>query len=263
MVIRASIKAAAFVAAVAMYIAACTSAYAAIVTGSSGSLAASVTFALSEDGSVLTVTLKNTSTSDVFVPSEVLTAVFFDTDPTVNLKPSTATASGVVFGPASVDVRGEWAYRGDLGSPARFGISSAGFGLFGPKDVFGGSNLQGPASPDGLQYGITSLGDNLTTGNQAVSGGNALIQDAVVFTFTGATGLTDQSFKNITFQYGTALTETSYIGDHTPITEMPPAVPEAPTIIAGALLLLPFGASTIRILRRRAKAQRNDGVEFQ
>ena len=30
------------------------------------------------------------------------------------------------------------------------------------------------------------------------------------------------------------------------------AVPEASTMIAGALLLLPFGASTLRILRRTA-----------
>ena len=34
----------------------------------------------------------------------------------------------------------------------------------------------------------------------------------------------------------------------------PPAVPEPTTFIAGALLLLPFGASTFRILRRKATA---------
>ena len=32
------------------------------------------------------------------------------------------------------------------------------------------------------------------------------------------------------------------------------AVPEASTMIAGALLLLPFGASTLRILRRNRMA---------
>ncbi|MGH7972844.1 MAG: hypothetical protein ACREIC_29365 [Limisphaerales bacterium] len=31
------------------------------------------------------------------------------------------------------------------------------------------------------------------------------------------------------------------------------AVPEPTTILAGALLLLPFGGSTIRILRRKAQ----------
>jgi hypothetical protein len=32
------------------------------------------------------------------------------------------------------------------------------------------------------------------------------------------------------------------------------AVPEPTTLIAGALLLLPFGASTIRILRKKVAA---------
>jgi hypothetical protein len=32
---------------------------------------------------------------------------------------------------------------------------------------------------------------------------------------------------------------------------VPPAVPEPTTIIAGALLLLPFGGSTLRILRKK------------
>jgi hypothetical protein len=45
-------------------------------------------------------------------------------------------------------------------------------------------------SPDGLQYGITSGSDNPSTGNAAVTGANALIQNSVVFTFSGATGLT-------------------------------------------------------------------------
>jgi hypothetical protein len=50
------------------------------------------------------------------------------------------------------------------------------------------------------------------------------------------------------------------LGDHfydvngsflfTPASEFSVPVPEPATIIAGALLLLPFGASTVRILRR-------------
>lgn len=238
--------------AVVLWAAVCPSANAIIVTGSSGNLSASVEFVVS--GDALTVTLVNTSTCDVMAPTEVLTAVFFDTDPTVALKTGSATASAVVSGPATLDVGGEWAYRGDLGSPARVGISSSGLGLFGPHDVFGGLNLQGPASPDGLQYGITSASDNLATGNAAVTGGNALIQNSVVFTFTGASGLTDASFSNITFQYGTALTETSYVGKYAPVGDTTAPVPEAPTVIAGALLLLPFAASTLRILRRKVKA---------
>jgi len=134
---------------------------------------------------------------------------------------------------------------------AGFGLSSAGLGLFSPSDNFPGSNLQGPASVDGLQYGITSAGDDAATGNAAVTGGNALIQNSVILTLTGLPADFDiNSIHNVTFQYGTALTGTQigvagYAG-YAP-------VPEPTTMIAGALLLLPFGASTLRFLRRRAK----------
>lgn len=43
--------------------------------------------------------------------------------------------------------------------------------------------------------------------------------------------------------YGAALDNVSLV-----------AVPETSTVIAGALLLLPFGASTFRILRKRKQA---------
>jgi hypothetical protein len=43
-------------------------------------------------------------------------------------------------------------------------------------------------------------------------------------------------------------------GDYIPVTLTLGAVPEASTIIAGALLLLPFGANTLRILRRNRTA---------
>ena len=39
--------------------------------------------------------------------------------------------------------------------------------------------------------------------------------------------------------------------DGSSIAPVPTAVPEPTTMIAGALLLLPFGASTLRMLRRR------------
>jgi len=42
--------------------------------------------------------------------------------------------------------------------------------------------------------------------------------------------------------------------DYVPVTLSLTAVPEASTIIAGALLLLPFGASTLRILRKSRMA---------
>src|SRR5262249_54506972 len=134
------------------------------VTGSSGSLAASADFSLS--GNTLTITLTNTSTSDVLVPTDVLTGLLFNT-PTA-LTPVSAllpAGSTVFFGPnGGGNVGGEWAYA------FQGGTSSSGLGIFGNAN-FNGSNLQGPTAVDGLQYGITSAGDNLATGNQAVTGG--------------------------------------------------------------------------------------------
>jgi hypothetical protein len=184
-------------------------------SGSSGNLAASATFTTS--GNTLTVVLTNTATADVMVPSEVLTALFFSwippNDP-VGFTPVSAVltaGSTVFFGPdGGGNVGGEWAYNGTPG------ISSAGFGLFGPGDLFGGPNLQGPASPDGLQYGITSAGDNTATGNAAVTGGNALIKNSVTFTLSAPAGydLDAHSFltrlTGVRAQYGTGLDEPSF-----------------------------------------------------
>jgi len=182
-----------------------------------GDRSASATFDVS--GNNLIVTLLNDSTKDVMVPIDVLTAVFFDvTGSSLSLTPVSAvlkSGSSVLFGstdPGSV-VGGEWAYRGNLnpaGSPNRaYGISSTGLGLFGPGDRFPGSNLQGPTDPDGLQYGITSLGDNPATGNSPVTGSNALIQNAVVFTLSGLPDNFDPSTRitSVVWQYGTDLSE--------------------------------------------------------
>ncbi|MBI5762697.1 MAG: PEP-CTERM sorting domain-containing protein [Planctomycetes bacterium] len=191
--------------------------YAAPVTfsASSGNLAASATFEVV--AGKLQVTLRNTSPSDVMVPADVLTGVFFDIvggGPT--LTPDSAIlgiGSIVVFGstdPGNV-VGGEWAYAASLaGAPngATRGISSSGLGLFGNGN-FPGSNLQGPTSTDGLQYGITSAGDNTATGNTPVTGTNALIKNSVVFTLTGIGGDFNPAavIGNVSFQYGTSLSE--------------------------------------------------------
>lgn len=171
------------------------------------------------NSSNLIVTLRNTSTFDALVPVDVLTAVFFDiTAPAVSLSRVSAVLGGgsvVHFGgtdPGNV-VGGEWAYRGDLAGTGPegtdYGISSVGLGLYGPGDLFPGTDLQSPASPDGLQYGIVSAADNVASGNAPVTGGNALIQDTVVFTLSGLPAGFDPMARitNIQFQYGTDLSE--------------------------------------------------------
>ena len=213
-------------------------------TGSQGDLEASVTFEIV--GSDLLVTLTNVSEADVLVPIDVLTAVFFDIegDPILARTSAVLDAGSVVhFGgtdPGDV-VGGEWAYKTGLsGAPGdnSQGISSVGLGLFGPPYLFPGSNLDGPASPNGLNYGITSAGDDVTTGNTPVTGTRPLIQDSVVFELGGVPdGLTLDDISNVWFQYGTSLDEPSF-----------PHAPEPTTI-----LLLASAVGAFSILRRRKK----------
>ena len=216
-------------------------------TGSLAGLAASVDFTVS--GSNLLVTLANIATGDVSIPTQVLTAVFWS-DATAALgrvSANLAVGSSVLFAPAGgagPNVGGEWAYLSGLsGAPngATDGISSSGLGLFGPGDRFPGSNLQGPDSPDGLQYGITSSGDNPATGNAPVTGGNALIENAVLFTLSGLpSNVSLASIGNVTFQYGTALTD--------------PTINPSPVPVPAAVWLFGSALAGIGLLSRRRKS---------
>ncbi|MFO0973085.1 MAG: PEP-CTERM sorting domain-containing protein [Phycisphaerae bacterium] len=196
-------------------------------------------------GSNLIVTLTNTSASDVLVPADVLTGVFWDVSGSpISLTRTSAVVPGtssVLFGvtdPGGV-VGGEWAYRGNIADnpPGHaYGISSAGLDIFGPGDRFPGNDLQGPpsGSPDGLQYGITSAGDNPATGNGEVTGSDALIKNQVVFTLAGLPSGFDPMARigGIRFQYGTGLNE--------------PHFPEPATLGLLAIGLVPALARRIR-----------------
>ncbi|MFN7020481.1 MAG: XDD4 family exosortase-dependent surface protein [Phycisphaerales bacterium] len=203
--------------ALAVALSACSAASAAMLdtSATTGSLSASATFVAS--GSNLIITLTNTSTADANVPADMLTAVFFDiAGPALSL-----TRVGAVLAPGSTVINsavqpaggvvgGEWAYVGGLvGAPhgASHGISSAGFGLFGPGELFPGPNLDGPLSPNGVQHGITSASDPGANNNGGAS--VPLIRNAVVFTLGGLPSGFDPSTRitNVSFQYGTGLDE--------------------------------------------------------
>jgi hypothetical protein len=187
------------------------------VTETNGDLSAQVTFDINASGN-LVVTLTNSSTADVTAPIQVLTGVFFNVDGNVAFTPVSAVLApgSTIVGnvpststdPAPDGVGGEWAYANNLsGAPGgdNEGISSTGLGLFGSPN-FGGANLQGPNGVDGLQYGITSAGDDPTTGNGGLLQ-YALIQNSVIFTLSGVpTDFDLASITNIKFQYGTSLT---------------------------------------------------------
>jgi hypothetical protein len=215
-------------------------------TGSQGALAASAQFDVS--GTDLVITLANTSTGDVMAPADVLTSVFFNVSGSpLSLTPASAivpAGSIVLFGTTDTGngVGGEWAYKSGLsGGPKgrSYGISSAGLNLFGPGDRFPGNNLAGPTSVGGVDYGITSPGDNPATGNSQVTGSNPLIMNSVVFHLSGLpSGFDLTRVGGVTFQYGESLSEPS-----TPATVVPSP---------GALCALAAAGLTGLIRRRRA-----------
>ena len=181
-------------------------------------LSASINFHAA--GNDLVVTLTNTAQTDVMLPLEILTAVYYDVSGSVlGLGRTSAVlgpGSSLLFPPASPfdpapnGVGGEWEYsEGVTNAPLSqdYAIRSAGLGILftGVGGRFPGANLQGPANVNGLQYGITSALDNPATGNSPVTGSNALIKNQVVFTLSGLPVDFDPMvmISNVQFQYGT------------------------------------------------------------
>ena len=192
-------------------------------------MAASADFVILPGG-FLQVTLTNTGTGDPANPGDILSGVLFNLagNPTLS-KDSAVLGAGstVIHGPTpSTDpavgappnsVAGEWAYTNSLNSHgANESIYSAGYFSgtarfpVSPGSAILGTNLQGPDSVNGIQYGITTAFDTLGNDNTGIAAG--LIQNQVVFTLDNFTG-TLADISNVSFQYGTALTETNIPGN--------------------------------------------------
>lgn len=204
-----------------------------------GNLEAQVSFSRDMITNDLVVTLKNISTFDVLNPTDVLTGVFFNIDISdATLTPVSAElahGSAIAFpNAANLDPEprdgldsnggfgGEWGYLSDLDPSLVFTgathvISAVGMGdIVGPHDVFPGDNLyedlDPPGSPDGINYGILSLGDDWNSvdpqGTPNVTGTEPLIWYGATFTFSGLPQGFDPTPSNISaiaFNYGTDL----------------------------------------------------------
>ncbi len=213
-------------------------------SGSSGSLSASALFNLS--GSTLNVTLTNTSSSDVLVPTNVLTGLFFNTTHTLTPVSASLNSSSVFYGAFVNNVGEGWQYKSGVSAQGKnSGLSAAGLGIFGPSGNFfsPGINL------NGLNYGILSAGDNTGTGNTGVTGHGPLIKNSVAYTLTADTLFSlSELGSTVVFQYGTSITEPTVLGtcihDCTP--PPPQVVPEPSTwimLMTGTLCLLGYGWS--------------------
>lgn len=199
-------------------------------TGSAGNLAAQAEFSVS--GNNLVINLTNSSTTLVAVPADVLTGLYFDIRGTpFALSPASAFLSPgsiVMNGTSTIttpggDVGGAFAYKhapaglGGITSVAQqHGIGSAGLGLFGPAEVFPGPNVDGDPGVDGLDYGLVTANHLGTNGNTPVRTRN-LIKNSVTLTLAGLPAEFDLNrIGNVTFQYGTSLTEPQVPGTPTP-----------------------------------------------
>lgn len=213
-----------------------------VFSGTSGGRVAEAEFDLT--GNLLTVTLRNTSSADVLVPSDVLMAVFFDTSSTLTAVSASLNGSSVYYGSLINNVGEGWQYGHPVNAQGKnSGISATGLGIFGNANWF----YTSPKTPlNGLDYGILSAGDDTATANSGISGHGPLIKNQIQFTLLTAPGFSLSELGNsVVFQYGTSTAEPHFQGT---------VVPESATIFAGALVLLPMAASTIQIVRRKHSA---------
>jgi hypothetical protein len=203
-------------------------------------LEATVSFELV--GSQLEVTLENSGSGDVVAPVDILQAVYWDIADNVSLslvsattemecefpKSKTGTAScspgGTYTTETNPDIGEMYAYNPDT-APPEVGIGSAGLGNFG--------------GTGGMEWGILSAGDDLSTYNGGMTE-RMFVNNSTKFTLdisttdgSTPTAVGDLGITKVAFNFGTS---TNLL------------VPEP-----GTLALFPLAAAGVLVARRRRK----------
>jgi hypothetical protein len=187
------------------------------VSGHAGS--AAVTFDSSGGTNTMVVTLTNTIGSAInSLGSRALTGMFFDVvgDPTIG---TNASVTGTMIGAQpgeSTNPTDYWAFRENLDSEsampasfggARYGLSAAGFGVFGLSSILGTPTAAN--QPNGLDGGILSATGNAYTGQNQTP----LVRTSAVFTFILSSTFFDNGYvpvvENVSFQFGSGFNEPS------------------------------------------------------
>jgi hypothetical protein len=182
------------------------------------------------NGGQLVVTLINTESQSTFGIGDTLYGVFFngatglslasakevagDTEWIVNTSPATSTAINAL---TTISTWQTASFNGENGASA----------------LVGGNQSDGLVSAG---FNPLDAGDGLVSN----SNHNPVIQDELILTFNY---LSLSAISSVEFRYNTSGVEYIQAPPPTP-------VPEASTVVAGALMLLPLGVGAIRALRK-------------
>ena len=175
-------------------------------------VSASATFTIT--GTQLVISLQNTSPGNAKeTPTSTLTGLTFllnGLDPV--LTPVSAVSPNAILNAVdcdamactstNVNVGGEWGYQHNYSGVEA--VASSGYittGLTQDLGNFNGSNLENPASLDGIEFGIVSANYGPLNGGLD---SQALIDDTVTLTLTLPSSILESQIGSVSFLYGTS-----------------------------------------------------------